>query len=120
MKIQQFGQSIAVAALITVARSPAGSQTDDQHFHPKGKMPSEYSQKMFAAFSFTVGLMQADARGVETTGFSWSSYCKRTRVGTVGTEQTMSQMGDLVRPENFRMLTGRISSAANDRNHAYW
>jgi len=47
MPLKEFTQTIAVFLLAIFAFSPAKSQSNFGHFHPKGKPPSEHTLKVF-------------------------------------------------------------------------
>lgn len=47
MFTKKIGLTVALAAIALVACSSGNSQSDNQHFHPKGKAPSEHTLKVF-------------------------------------------------------------------------
>lgn len=49
MILRKTGLVLALAVFTTMACSPTNSQSDNQHYHPKGKMPSKYTEAVFDA-----------------------------------------------------------------------
>ena len=47
MILRKTGLVLALAVFTTMACSPTNSQSDNQHYHPKGKMPSKYTEAVF-------------------------------------------------------------------------
>ena len=63
MSLKIFIQISATLVLAAFAYSPANSQSDFGHFHPKGKPPSEHTLKIFeeAAPSILIRSVQRES-----------------------------------------------------------